>query len=186
MSDQGTDTFVGVVAVFVVIGLVVNAAGGASDPPAKTTTATTQSSKQSTTQRTSTRVSPSSNIPGGPLLTCPGTKITDRTQANASLGDLRLRVYYNPKDGGRNCAVATRTGGLTSPPGQMTLTLRFADYDGRRWPKLATQRTGSNARNVGAVYLDDTGNKCVSARVRFRPSGGGQQTWVDTGRIGCG
>lgn len=187
MSDQGTDTFVGVVAVLVVIVLVVNGAGGASDAPTKSsTTSSTQSSKGSTTTKTSARVSPSSNIPDGPLPSCPGTMITEQTRSNPAFGDLRLRVYFSDQGGGRNCAVAARTGGRDVPPGQLTLTLRFADYDGRRWPDLATQRTGSNARNAGGVYLDNTGNKCVSARVRFRPSGGGEQIWVDTGRIGCG
>ncbi len=182
MSDQGTDTFVGVVAVLVVVALVVTAVGGASGTPSGSSTPS--ASRRPTVGATQAKAS--SNIPNGPLLGCPGSVIAERTRKDRTVGDLRLLVYYSAANGGRNCAIATRTGSLSRPRGQLVITLRFAGYNGRRWPRLATHRGDNNAQRSGAVYLNNTDNKCVSARAKFTPAGGGKKVWVDTGRVGCG
>ena len=183
MSDQGTDTFVGVVAVLAVIGAVASAAGGGTGTPSNNPTPTVTVSPTPTVAAT-TRATASSNIPGGPMLACPGMVIADRTTTNATAGDVNLKVYYSPANGGQNCAVATRSG-WSGPRGQLVITLRFADYDGRRWPRLATHRSTTYAMRSGAVYLNDTDDRCVSARARFEPTSAGPSVTVSTGRVGC-
>lgn len=181
MSDQGTDTFVGVVAVLAVVAALVTAAGGVSGAPV--------SAPSPTSTRTptvgATTATASSNIPGGPLTTCRGTVIADRTSKSATGGDLTLKVFYHPANGGQNCATATRSGSWIGSPGQLVITLRFADYDGRRWPRLATHRSGSYAVRSGAVYLNNADDRCVSARARLVPDSARETVSVSTGRIGC-
>jgi hypothetical protein len=64
------------------------------------------------------------------------------------------------------------------------ITLRFADYDGRRWPRLATHRSGYAVRS-GAVYLNNAEDRCVSARARLVPDSAHETVSVSTGRSGC-
>ena len=133
MSDEGTDNFVGgALLLLLIFGLYAAAQGGVTTPPSTTTPATpppvtTTGTPNSTTQATT-------NIPGGTLFMCSGELISTDSVAVGS-GTMTLRVYYAPVNGGRNCAVATRTG-AASLPGQMYTTLRFDDYDGDRWPNF--------------------------------------------------
>lgn len=185
MSDQGTDSFVGVVAVLAVIAALVTAAGGASGTPSGTPTASPTVTVNPTPTVAATQATTSSNIPGGPLPACPGLVIADRTTTNPTTGDLNLKVYYSAANGGQNCAVATRSGSWTGPRGQLVITLRFADYDGRSWPRLATHRSTTYAMRSGAVYLNDTDDRCVSARARFEPTSAAAPVTVSSGRVGC-
>jgi hypothetical protein len=183
MSDQGTDSFVGVVAILAVVAALVTAAGGggASGVPASIPSPTA-TLKPTVGARTATA---SSNIPGGPLTKCRGTVISDRTSTSATSGDLTLKVFYDPANGGQNCAIATRSAHWSGPPGQLVITLRFADYDGRRWPRLATHRSDNYAMRSGAVYLNNTDDRCVSARARLVADSARESVSVSTGRIGC-
>ena len=182
MSDEGTDNFVGgALLLLLIFGLYAAAQGGVTTPPSTTTPATpppvtTTGTPNSTTQATT-------NIPGGTLFMCSGELISTDSVAVGS-GTMTLRVYYAPVNGGRNCAIATRTG-AASLPGQMYTTLRFDDYDGDRWPNFAYHRSTTSAGSSGGVYLDDTDGACVRARVAFRPSSGGSQTVINSGRVSC-
>jgi hypothetical protein len=68
----------------------------------------------------------------------------------------------------------------------MLTSLKFNSYDGRRWPRYAEHRSAANATRSRAVYLDDTDDKCVRARTKFTPAGGGRSVTVSSGRVGCG
>lgn len=184
MSDQGTDTFVGVVLALVVVAGVVAAAGGVSaggspNSPGNSTTLGSRSPQVGATEATA-----ASNIPGGTLSGCSGTVIANRNRRSAAIGDLNLKVYYNPSNGGQNCAIATRTGRWSGPRGRLVITLRFADYNGESWPGLATHRSKNYATRTDGVYLNNADDRCVSARVRFKPASG-KSVSLDTGRIGC-
>jgi hypothetical protein len=121
------------------------------------------------------------NIPGGPLRSCPGIVIADDS-APSGLGSLDLTVTYSAARGGRNCAIAANAG---LGRGQLTVQLRFDSYTGRRWPSFAEHRGAVGATRSGAVYLDRTDNRCVRAVARFTPAGGGRAVTVSSGRVGC-
>ena len=179
MSDEGTDNFVGgVLLLLLIFGLVTAARGG---PITTTTTPTTPPPVTRTGPPTTTQSA--TNIPGGTLFMCGGQIIsTDSTPLGT--GTLTLQVYYSPVNGGRNCAVATRTG-TSSLRGQMYTTLRFNGYDGRNWPRFAYHRSTALSGRSGGVYLDDTDGRCVRARVAFVPTTGGSETILNSGRVGC-
>ena len=182
MSDEGTDNFVGgALLLLLIFGLVTAAQGGVTTPP-PTTTPATPPPVTTTTGPPSTTV-PSTNIPGGVLYMCSG-RIVSTDSAPLGSGTLTLQVYYSPDNGGRNCAVATRTS-TAGLPGQMYTTLRMEGYDGRRWPGFAYHRSSAYSPRSGGVYLDDTDGQCIRARVAFVPTSGGSETIVNSGRIGC-
>ena len=180
MTDSGTDTFVGVVLTLVAVVAIASAAGG--EPAAAP-------SVEVTPRPTSTTISPASatrastNIPTGTLFTCTGTVISTDSVALGS-GSLTIQVYYSPTNGGRNCALATRSGPV-GQRGQLTTSLKFDSYDGRRWPRYAEHRSAAYATRSGAVYLDATDDKCVRGRAKFTPEGGGSPVTVSSGAVGC-
>lgn len=180
MADSA-DTFFGVVITLAVITAIVSGANGGTVPTAGSTT---QRSSTTTTSRVTIGSTQSSNIPGGTLFACSGQLIsTDTTDAGG--GALTLQVYYSPVDGGRNCAVVTKTGTVVRRPGQLVTTLQFHSYDGRKWPRYAIARSTANASALGGVYIDKTDNKCVRAWSRFMPNGGGRPVTVTSGKVGC-
>ena len=181
MADEGTDNFVGgALLLLLIFGLVAAARGGITTPQ---TTTTPDSPPPVTTTAPPNSNQTTTNIPGGTLFMCSGDLIsTDRTPLGN--GTLTLQVYYSPVNGGRNCAVATRTG-TSSQPGQMYTTLRFDSYDGRRWPRFAYHRSSAYSGRSGGVYLDDTDGRCVRARLAFIPTNGTSQTIINSGRVGC-
>jgi hypothetical protein len=183
MADEGTDNFVGgALLLLLIFGLYAAAQGGVPSQPTSTTTPDTAPPTVTTTGPPNSTQS-TTNIPGGTLFMCNGDLISTDSVA-VGTGTMTLRVYYAPVNGGRNCAIATRTG-VASLPGQMYTTLRFDDYQGDRWPNLAYHRSTPNAGSSGGVYLDDTDGACVRARVAFRPSSGGSQTVINSGRVSC-
>jgi hypothetical protein len=101
-------------------------------------------------------------------------------------GSLNLKVYYSPVRGGRNCAVATKVGAGSGPPGQIVVKLRFAAYAGSKWPRYAEHRSERYAVRSGSVYLDNTNRRCVRATATFTPSAGGGTVVVNSGTVGCG
>jgi hypothetical protein len=178
MADSA-DTFLGVVATLAVITAIVTGANGGTVP--STGTVRTGSTTTSGLTAASTK---STNIPNGTLLACSGKVITTHT-ANVGGGAMSLQVYYSPVNGGRNCAVVTKTGTAVQRSGQLVITLQFNSYDGRKWPRYAIARSVPNASRAGGVYLDNTDNRCVRAWARFLPSGGGKTVTVRTGKVGC-
>lgn len=182
MSDAGSDSFVGVVIFLVAAVAVVAAATGdplSSSSPAGPGAPTASAS-------TSARAAPpkaATNIPGGALIACAGEVISNRTVGRGSRA-VNLKVYYSTTGGGRNCALATKTGSTRKGP--VEVTLRFTGYDGRSWPKAARHRSTPAAKRAGAVYLDDSDGRCVSAVAVFTPADGSRRTTVDSGRVGCG
>jgi hypothetical protein len=178
MADSA-DTFLGLVATLAVITAVATGANGGTVPAAGTPGSSTTS-----TTRLAAASTQSTNIPGGTLFSCGGRLISTDT-ANVGGGAMTLQVYYSPINGGRNCAVVTKTGTAVQRPGQLVITLQFNSYDGRKWPRYAIARSIPNASRVGGVYLDNTDDRCVRAWARFLPSGGGKTVTVRTGKVGC-
>jgi hypothetical protein len=180
-DDEGTDNFVGAALIFLLIfGIVTAARGGLPGGPPTTTTVTPPPVTTTTVPPTTTQ---QTNIPGGTLFMCAGQVISSDS-VPLGTGTMTLQVYYSPVNGGRNCAVATRTG-TTSQPGEMYTTLRFNGYGGRNWPRFAYHRSTAYSGRSGGVYLDDTDGRCVRARVAFVPSNGGSETIINSGRVGC-
>jgi hypothetical protein len=180
MSDSGTDTFVGVVLVLVAVVAIASAAGG---EPAAAPTVEITPTRSATTVTPASTSRASTNIPTGTLFTCTGTVISTDSVALGS-GSLTIQVYYSPTAGGRNCALATRSG-PAGQRGQLVTSLKFNSYDGQRWPRYAEHRSAASATRSGAVYLDDTDDKCVRARAKFTPAGGGRPVTVSSGAVGC-
>ncbi len=151
-------------------------------------TAPTSGSAASSTRTATSTARPASgsstNIPGGTLFVCTGDVIANKTAGRGSSA-LNVKVYYNPNAGGRNCAVATKVDTTNPRRGRVTITLRFADSKSTSWPKLAEHRSGASASRSGSVYLDDTNDKCVSAKARFVPADGAKAVTVSSGRTGC-
>ena len=180
MADSA-DTFLGVVVTLAVITAIVSGAHGGT-VPSTTTTTTTGGTSRTTTSRVppASTQSTSTNIPSGTVFTCGGQLISTDT-VDAGGGALTLEVFYSSVNGGRNCAVATKTGTVAQRRGHLVTTLQFHIYDGRRWPRYAIQRTnGDRAR----AYIDNTDNKCVRAWARFLPETGPAAT-VTSGKVGC-
>ena len=184
MSDSGTDTFVGVMLTLVAVVAIATAAGsGPVASPTSDPTPTRAASRAAPTVAPASGTRATTNIPTGTLFTCTGTVISTDSVALGS-GSLTIQVYYSPTAGGRNCAVATRSG-PAGQRGQLTTSLKFNAYDGRRWPRYAEHRSAAYATRSGAVYLDDTDDKCVRARAKFTPAGRGTSVTVSTGAVGC-
>ena len=112
MADSA-DTFLGVVITLAVITAIASGASGGTVP-------TTTSTPGSTTTTTSGDVS--WRRPGRPIsraarwLACTGELISTDT-VDAGGGALTLEVFYAPVNGGRNCAIATKTGSAAQRPG---------------------------------------------------------------------
>jgi len=180
MTDSGTDAFVGVVLTLVAVVAIASAAGG-EPAAAPSYEITPRPSPTTIAPASATRAS--TNIPAGTLFTCTGTVISTDSVALGS-GSLTIQVYYSPTNGGRNCALATRSGPV-GQRGQLITSLKFDSYDGRRWPRYAEHRSAAYATRSGAVYLDATDDKCVRGRAKFTPEGGGSPVTVSSGAVGC-
>jgi hypothetical protein len=129
--------------------------------------------------------SSSTNVPGGGLPECAGAVVATESAAVGEQGGVTLQLYYTDENGGRTCAMVTKTGAAREQRGRLTVSLQLHNYDGRRWPRYATHRhRGTEPRSVG-VYLDETNGRCVRAEARFDPDRGRAAT-VSTGKIGCG
>jgi hypothetical protein len=128
--------------------------------------------------------SSSTNIPGGGLADCAGTVVATESAPLGEHGGVALQVYYADSNGGRTCAIATRTGTARDQRGELSVTLQLHSYDGRRWPRYATHdHRGMDPRSAG-VYLDETNGRCVRGEARFDPDRGRAVT-LTTGKIGC-
>ena len=126
--------------------------------------------------------SSSTNIPEGALAACPGTLVATETATMGERGGLTLQVFRS--DGGRSCAMVTKTGTAREQRGELTITLQLHNYDGQQWPRYAVHRhRGLDVRSAG-IYLDDTASRCVRAWARFDPDRGRAVT-LTTGKIGC-
>lgn len=127
----------------------------------------------------------STNIPGGTLTECPGAVVATKSAPWGEQGGITLRLYYADSNGGRTCAMVTKTGTAREQRGELTVALQLHNYDGRRWPRYATHRhSGMDPRSAG-IYLDETNGRCVRAEARFDPDRGRAVT-LGTGKIGCG
>jgi hypothetical protein len=177
MADSA-DTFLGVVVTLAIITAVASGASGGTEP----TTTNSPGSNRTTTSGVPRASTQSTNIPNGTLLACAGERISTDT-VDAGGGALTLEVFYAPVNGGRNCAIVTKTGSATQRAGQLVTTLQFHNYDGRKWPRYAISR--GNGNRSGAVYIDDTNDRCVRAWARFLPEDGGRAVTVNSGRVGC-
>jgi hypothetical protein len=135
-------------------------------PPAKTTTAAT------------------TNIPGGPFASCPGWVI-GRGTGGHDVEAVTLKVYYSPVAGGRNCAIASKGGGFVGDDSTIAVSLNFSSYGGTSWPSYAYHSTNHPASRTGAVYLDDTNKRCITASAIYRPSPGSKPRVVHLRKIGC-
>jgi hypothetical protein len=178
MADSA-DTFLGAVVTLAIITAIASGASGGTVP---TTTTSNPGSTRTTTSGVSRASTQSTNIPNGTLLACAGELISTDT-VDAGGGALTLEVFYAPVNGGRNCAIVTKTGSATQRAGQLVTTLQFHSYDGRKWPRYAIAR--SNGNRSGAVYIDNTDDRCVRAWARFLPKDGGRAVTVNSGRVGC-
>jgi hypothetical protein len=128
--------------------------------------------------------SSSTNIPGGALSTCPGTLVDTETTAVGERGGLTLQVFQSDDDGGRTCAMVTKTGTARERRGELTVTLQLHNYDGQRWPRYAVHRHhGPEVRSAG-IYLDDMSSRCLRAWARFDPDRG-RAVKLTSGKVGC-
>ena len=126
----------------------------------------------------------STNIPGGGLVDCAGTVVATESARLGERGAVTLQVYSADSNGGRTCAMVTKTGTARDRRGELSVTLQLHNYDGRRWPRYATHdHRGTDPRSVG-VYLDETNGRCVRGEARFDPDRGRAVT-LSTGKIGC-
>ena len=126
----------------------------------------------------------STNVPGGGLADCSGPVVTTASAPLGEHGGVTLQVHYADSNGGRTCAILTKTGTARDQRGELTVTLQLHNYDGRRWPRYATfHHRGTDPRSVG-IYLDQTNRRCVRAEARFDPDRGRAIT-LSTGKIGC-
>jgi hypothetical protein len=178
MADSA-DTFFGVLVSLAVITAIASGANGGTVP-----TANNPGSNPTTTSRVFPASTQSTNIPSGTLFTCSGELVSTDT-VDAGGGALTLQVFYSRVNGGRNCAVVTKTGTAARRRGQLVITLQFHNYDGRKWPRYAIARSTPNATRSGGVYLDNTDNRCVRAWSRFLPADGERSVTVRSGRVGC-
>jgi hypothetical protein len=185
MADDATDTAFGFIIFILFLALLGYAAGSGSWPsssadttaPGPEPTYTTTTPTDTSTDRTET------NIPGGPLESCPGELIANKSDSSAS-GSVNIKVYYS-KDNDRNCAVGTRYGWPSGTQGRLIVRMGFSDYDGNRWPEYATVSSQPHTTQLGGVYLDDTYNRCITASTTFDPFTGMDTVTVRTGSVGC-
>jgi hypothetical protein len=184
MADD-SDALFGFILFILFLALIGYAAGGGSWP--STTTGTPTSRPTYTTRPYSTPTSATdryeSNIPGGPLESCPG-KIVANKSDTSDYGSVNVKLYYS-EDSDRNCVVATRYGWADKTQGRLTARLRFSDYDGNQWPESAVVSSQPHTSQIVGAYLDDTYNRCVTASATFEPFTGMDKVSVSTGAVGC-
>jgi hypothetical protein len=183
MADDSTDTLFGFIIFLLFLALLGYAASGASWPSSTGTTTTKPTPTYTTTPSTTATNKSATNIPGGPLKTCPGKIIANKTNSSSD-GSVNIKVYYSAKND-RNCVVATRFGWADKMQGRLRASLRFSDYSGNQWPEYAFAWSQPHTTQVVGVYLDDTYNRCVSAYASFTPYTGMNRLSVSARSIGC-
>ena len=170
MADDTTDSLFGFIVFLLFLALLGAAASGVYPrSSAGTTTTTRPVAPYTNTQSTTTTYG--SNIPGGPLKSCPGTMIANKT-ASSRDGKVNLKIYYSSVDGEQNCAVGSAYGWPTGAQGSLRVTLQFSDHDGNQWPEYAWATGGPHTTSVGGVYLSDTYNRCVTGTATYTPYNG--------------
>lgn len=125
------------------------------------------------------------NIPGGTLDSCAGTKKYDKTQTDGS-GSMRLRIYYSSAHGGRNCATAYKGGSVAGKKSYIRVSMHFSSYDGVNWPKYATDGSENYTTYAGAIYLDNADGKCIDVDAIYEPAGGGPESTIAKYNFLCG
>jgi hypothetical protein len=184
MADDATDTAFGFIIFILFLALLGYAAGGSTWPSSSAGTTTPKPLPTYATTPTDTSTDRSeTNIPGGPLESCPGKIIANKTDSS-SYGSVNIKVYYS-EDNDRNCAVGTRFGWPSRTQGRLNVRMRFSDYEGTQWPEYAVVTSQPHTTQAGGVYLDDTYNRCVTASTTFTPFTGMDKVSVSTGAIGC-
>jgi hypothetical protein len=186
MADDSTDTAFGIVLFLLFLALLGYAASGGTWT---SSTAGTTAPKPTPIYTTGPGPTPSTakgstNIPGGTLQTCPGNVIANKT-ATSSNGSVNLKIYFSPKHGDRNCAVATRFGWPSKTQGELRVKMRFSDYSGNQWPEYAAASSQPHTTQLVGVYLDDTYNRCVTSSATFTPFTGMRPVTVRIGPVGC-
>jgi hypothetical protein len=126
----------------------------------------------------------STNIPSGGLTSCAGQVAATESAPVGEDGGLALQVFFDEANGGRSCAMVTKTGSAQDERGELTVTLQRHNYDGQRWPRYAVHRHSGTDPRSAAIYLDETNDLCVRAEARFDPDSGRPVT-LTTGKIGC-
>jgi hypothetical protein len=154
-----------------------------SEPTVTTTTVVPTVAPTETPRERTTTPAASTNIPGGPLSSCPGWVIGQGTGGH-DVEALTLKVYYSPVAGGRNCAVAIK-GGAVGSQSRIAVSLQFTGYTGTSWPSYAYHRTSRPAWRSGAVYLNDTDRRCVDATAIYRSTPSAKPRTVHVRKIGC-
>jgi hypothetical protein len=178
MASAGTAVKVLLVVAVVVVGMV---GGTQNEGTVPRTTNTHPIGGVKLTPRPTT----STNIPGGGLAGCTGEVVATESVPVGADGGVSLQVYYAATNGGRSCAMVTKTGTAQDTWGVLTVTLQLHNYDGRRWPRYAVFRHRGAAPRSAGIYLDETNGRCVRARARFDPDRGRAVT-LASGKVGCG
>jgi hypothetical protein len=185
MADDSTDALFGFILFILFLALIGYAAGGGSWPSSGGTPSgpTTTYTTRPYTSPTSATARDQSNIPGGPLDSCPGKIVANKSDTSDN-GSVNVKLYYS-EENDRNCVVATRYGWADRTQGRLTAELHFSDYDGERWPEYAWASSQPHTTQVGGVYIDDTYNRCVTASATYEPFTGMDEVSVSTGSVGC-
>jgi hypothetical protein len=147
-------------ALLTAIALVTFAAVGTG--PTSTIPRTSGSSARTTTNS----IPAGSNVPSGPLSSCPGFIVGQRTDRG-----MTLRVYYSPESGGLNCVSGTHNGAIDSNS-YLRTEIRLSRYSGSSWPSYATTTGAYGQETVTGAYVTGANDLCVSANVTYFPSGG--------------
>jgi len=183
MADDATDSAFGLVMFLLFLGLIAYAVGSTGATTSGSTTKTTTPGYTSTPSPVQPQGN-TSNIPGGPLSSCSGKVIANKTKSTSD-GSLNVKLYFSSVDGDRNCVVVTRRGWPAKMQGRMTAKLWFTDYGGAGWPEYAVGTIQPHGNRVTGVYLDDTYNRCVSASGSYAPYNGMSKITVKVGPVGC-
>jgi hypothetical protein len=183
MADDTTDSLFGFIIFLLFLALLGAAASGVyPTSSAGTTTTTKPVAPYTNTPSTTTRYG--SNMPGGPLKSCPGTMIANKT-ASSSDGKVNLKIYFSSVDGDQNCAVGSAYGWPAKTQGSLRVTLRFSDHDGNQWPEYAWATSGPHTTSLGGVYLSDTYNRCVTGTATYTPYNGLSPATAKINHAGC-
>jgi hypothetical protein len=183
MADDSTDSAFGFI-VFILFLALLGAAASGAFPSSGTTTTTRPVAPYTTKPSTTTTTGYGSNIPGGPLKSCPGTMIANKT-ASSGDGKVNLKIYFSPVDGDQNCAVGSAYGWPSKTQGSLRVSLQFSDSDGNQWPEYAWAASQPHTTSVGGVYLIDTYNRCVTGTATYTPFNGLRPATVKIGPTGC-
>jgi hypothetical protein len=120
-----------------------------------------------------------SNIPTGPLDSCPGFVVGQRTDAG-----MTLRVYYSPESGGLNCVSGTRNSAVDSDS-YLKTEIRLSSYSGSSWPSYAYATGRRGQETVSGAYVTDADDLCVSANVAYYPGGGAEPQSISMRQFAC-